>query len=178
MIPELQQRIVACYKINYLIIICIKGNWVPENLGPPRLSYQNDSRSGWGWGIHVTPWLIHVNVWQKPLQYCKVISLQLIKINGRKKKTILLSSVLYIEFMHKISLGKKEDFLWKMYLTEFLSLMIVPAVSSFLNILMNALGSNILSSPEFHWLQNIAICLCDTSCWIVLLLKKNIWIDF
>ena len=40
-------------------------------------------RGGWdggsGWGIHVYPWLIHVNVWQKPLQYCKVISLQLIK---------------------------------------------------------------------------------------------------
>ena len=30
--------------------------------------------------------LIHVNVWQKPLQYCKVISLQLIKINGKKRK--------------------------------------------------------------------------------------------
>ena len=29
--------------------------------------------------IHVNPWLIHVNVWQKPLQYCEVISLQLIK---------------------------------------------------------------------------------------------------
>ena len=26
-----------------------------------------------------------VNVWQKPLQYCKVISLQLIKINEKKK---------------------------------------------------------------------------------------------
>ena len=41
---------------------------------------------GSGWGIHVNPWLIHVNVWQKPLQYCKVISLQLIKINGKKRK--------------------------------------------------------------------------------------------
>ena len=30
-----------------------------------------------GWGTHVHTWLIHVNVWQKPLQYCKVISLQL-----------------------------------------------------------------------------------------------------
>ena len=39
-----------------------------------------------GWGIHVNPWLIHVNVWQKPLQYCKVTSLQLIKINEKKKK--------------------------------------------------------------------------------------------
>ena len=40
---------------------------------------------GSGWGTHVSPWLIHVNVWQKPLQYCKVISLQLIKINEKKK---------------------------------------------------------------------------------------------
>ena len=38
---------------------------------------------GSGWGTHVNPWLIHV--WQKPLQYCKVISLQLIKINEKKK---------------------------------------------------------------------------------------------
>ena len=43
---------------------------------------------GSGWGTHVNPWLIHVNVWQKPLQYCKVISLQLIKINGKKKKNL------------------------------------------------------------------------------------------
>ena len=28
-------------------------------------------------GTYVHPWLIHVNVWQKPPQYCKVISLQL-----------------------------------------------------------------------------------------------------
>ena len=41
---------------------------------------------GSGWGTHVNPGLIHVNVWQKPLQYCKVISLQLIKINGGKKR--------------------------------------------------------------------------------------------
>ena len=38
-----------------------------------------------GWGTHVNPWLIHVSVWQKLLQYCKVISLQLIKINEKKK---------------------------------------------------------------------------------------------
>ena len=28
-------------------------------------------------GTHMHPWLIHVNVRQKPPQYCKVISLQL-----------------------------------------------------------------------------------------------------
>ena len=26
-----------------------------------------------GWGTHVHPWLIHVNVWQKPPQYCKFL---------------------------------------------------------------------------------------------------------
>ena len=39
---------------------------------------------GLGWGIHVTPWLIHVNIWQNPLQCCEVISLQLIEINEKK----------------------------------------------------------------------------------------------
>ena len=45
---------------------------------------------GSGWGTHVNPRLIHVNVWQKPLQYCKVISFQLIKINGKKNKLAVL----------------------------------------------------------------------------------------
>ena len=51
-----------------------------------------------GWGIHVTPWLIHVNVWQKPLQSCKVISLQLIKINGKKKESSPTSQFKSINF--------------------------------------------------------------------------------
>ena len=45
---------------------------------------------GLGWGMHVNPWLIHVNVWQNPLQYCKVISLQLIKINEKKRICAIL----------------------------------------------------------------------------------------
>ena len=36
------------------------------------------SRRGVQMGTHVHPWLFHVNAWQKPLQYCKLISLQLI----------------------------------------------------------------------------------------------------
>jgi len=32
---------------------------------------------GLGWGTHIHLWLIHVNVWQNPPQYCKAISLQL-----------------------------------------------------------------------------------------------------
>ena len=38
---------------------------------------EGGTRGGSGSGTHVHPWLIHVDVWQKPLQYCKVISLQL-----------------------------------------------------------------------------------------------------
>ena len=29
------------------------------------------------WGTRVHLWQMHVDVWQKPIQYCKVISLQL-----------------------------------------------------------------------------------------------------
>ena len=52
-------------------------------LGRPRgMEWGGRRVGGSGWGAHVDPWLIHVNVWQKLLQYCKVISLQLIKIKG------------------------------------------------------------------------------------------------
>ena len=58
-------------------------------LGRPRgMGWRGRWEGGSGWGTHVNPWLIHVNVWQKPLQYCKVVSLQLIKINGKNKKVI------------------------------------------------------------------------------------------
>ena len=53
-----------------------------------------DVGGGSGWGTHANPCLIHVNVWQKPLQYCKVISLQLIKINGKKQKNKTILQVL------------------------------------------------------------------------------------
>ena len=55
-------------------------------LGRPRgIGWRRRWEGGSGWGIHVNPWLIHVSVWQKLLQYYKVISLQLIKINEKKK---------------------------------------------------------------------------------------------
>ena len=66
--------------------------WINETsaragtLGRPRgMGWSGWWVGGSGWGIHVNPWLIHVNVWQKPLQYCKEISLQLIKVNGKIK---------------------------------------------------------------------------------------------
>ena len=57
----------------------------PGALGRPRgIGWRGRWEGGSGWGIHVYPWLIHVYLWQKPLQYCKVISLQLKK----KKKNL------------------------------------------------------------------------------------------
>ena len=59
----------------------------PGALGRPRgIRWRGRWEGGSGWGTHVTPWLIHVNVWPNPLQCCEVISLQLIKINEKKKK--------------------------------------------------------------------------------------------
>ena len=73
---------------------------------------------GSGWGTHVNPWLIHVNVWQKPLQYCKAISLQLIKIIGKKKinlpteeakkkkkESVILSSFSYVLFVFLLGIN-------------------------------------------------------------------------
>ena len=62
---------------------CMRQVLRPGALGRARgIRSRGRWEGGSGWGIHVNRWLIHVNVWQKPLQYCKVISLQLIqKIN-------------------------------------------------------------------------------------------------
>ena len=58
----------------------------PGALGRPRgIGWRGRWEGGSGWGIHVNPWLIRVNVWQKPLQYCGVIGLQLVEINGKNK---------------------------------------------------------------------------------------------
>ena len=44
-------------------------------------------------GTHVHPWLIHVNVWQKPPQYYKVISLQLKLISLKNKFHLFKSKI-------------------------------------------------------------------------------------
>ena len=50
-------------------------------------------------GTHVNSWLIHVNVWQKPLQYCKIISLPL----KFKKSCYYIFLVIY--YVNNIDLG-------------------------------------------------------------------------
>ena len=65
---------------------CMRQVLGPGALGRPRgMGWRGRWEGGSGWGTHVNPWLIHFNVWQNPLQYCKVISLQLIKKNKIKK---------------------------------------------------------------------------------------------
>ena len=65
---------------------CMKQVLRAGALGRPRgMGWGGRREGGSGWRTHVNPWLIHVNVWQKPLQCCKVISLQLIKINEKNK---------------------------------------------------------------------------------------------
>ena len=73
-------------------------DWCTGKTQRDRVEWEGES----GWGIHVNPWLIHVNVWQKPLQYSKVISLQLIKKMGKKRI---------------IAVKQTEDFHWITYIS-------------------------------------------------------------
>ena len=81
-------------------------------LGPGALGWSRGIRwrgrweGGSGWGIHVNPWLIHVNVWQKPLQYCKVISLQIIK----KKEFIIHNYLIKV-----VTWSKTKSFKFQLY---------------------------------------------------------------
>ena len=75
-------------------------------LGRPRgMGWRGRREGGSGWRTHVNPWLIHVNAWQKPLQYCKVISLQLIKINGKK----ILIAFLVTKNMKYLEINRTKD---------------------------------------------------------------------
>ena len=77
-----------CLKtLNSKLIPCMRQVLGPGALGRPRgIGWRGRWEVGSGWGTHVNPWLIHVNVWQNPLQCCEVISLQLIKKKKAEQK--------------------------------------------------------------------------------------------
>ena len=82
---------VTLKRVYYHIVRWITGPDSMHETGCSGLVHWDDP-GGWDWegggravldGEHMCAcgWLIHVNVWQKPLQYCKIISLQLKLIN-------------------------------------------------------------------------------------------------
>ena len=84
---------------------CMRQVLRAGTLGRPRgMGWGGSWEGGSGWGTHINPWLIHVNVWQKPLQYCKVISLQLIKINEKKKTMLPLILFLWLNLRLKLDI--------------------------------------------------------------------------
>ena len=48
-------------------------------------------------GTYVYLWLIHVDIWQKPTQFCKEIILQL-KINKFKKECTINAAIQFVHF--------------------------------------------------------------------------------
>ena len=73
----------------------------PGALVRPRgIGWSGRWEGGLGWGIHIYPWVIHVSVRQEPLQYCEVISLQLIKkkichiLYQRKKRSLIIDDII------------------------------------------------------------------------------------
>ena len=91
---------------------CMRQVLGPGALGRPRgIGWRGRWEGGLGWGIHVTPWLIHVNVWQNPLQCCEVISLQLIKINKKTKEkqfNLWLVNDPEIRMLVRLAFGEKK----------------------------------------------------------------------
>ena len=104
---------------------CMRQVLGPGTLGRLRgIGWRGSWEGGSGWGIHVNPWLIHFNVWQNPLQYCKVISLQLIKINEKiyiyiyLKHIILKNSIVIALSSRKVS--QFLNFQWTILRLDFL----------------------------------------------------------
>ena len=83
------------FRMDWLDLFAVQGTLKgllhpdpPSHLPPHPIPLGLPSAPAPSTCTRVNPWLIHVNVWQKPLQYCKVISLQLIKINEKKKSLL------------------------------------------------------------------------------------------
>ena len=123
-------------------------------LGRPRgMGWGGMWEGGSGWGTHVNPWLLHVNVWQEPLQYCKVISLQLIKINGKKKEKMGFLEVVVVQLPSHVWFPETS---WTAALQASLSLTISRSLPKFMSIALVVPSSHLIpwhSSPSSPLLE-------------------------
>ena len=101
---------------------------------------------------HQFPWLIHVNVWQKPLQYCKVISLQLNKIKNKNKS--ISSSVLNL--LYGPALTSIHDY-WKNHSFDYMGLCISKVMSLLFNMMSRLVITFLPRSKSFllSWPQSL-----------------------
>ena len=125
---------------------CMRQVLRAGTLGRPRgMGWGGRWEGGSGWGTHVNSWLIHVNVWQKPLQYCKVTSLQLIKINANKTKQNMKPGRVW-SVLREQKGGKRQGCLVGMPLAWWTSLREGRSKFSCLNILLQV--EKLLGSQE------------------------------
>ena len=83
---SIETSILSRVKLSPAQVGCMRQVLRAGARGRPRgMGWRGRREGGLEWRTHVNPWLIHVNVWQKPLQYCKVISLQLIEVNEKER---------------------------------------------------------------------------------------------
>ena len=73
---------------------CMRQVLGPGAPGRPRgIGWRGRWEEGPGWGIHVNPWLINFNVWQKPQQCCNYPPTNKNKWKKRKEKLAITASV-------------------------------------------------------------------------------------
>ena len=66
------------YLVKWHAMLALRRAPKAGALGQPRgMRWEGRWEGNSGWGTHVYLWPIHVDVWQKPPQYCKVNTLQL-----------------------------------------------------------------------------------------------------
>ena len=107
--------------------------------------FKKSLSGGSGRGIHVTPWLIYVNVWQNPQKCCEVISLQLIKIN-EKKIPLWKGTYVYLRLIH-VDVWQKT--------TKFCEAIIILQLKNKLTLKIPLLYWPIMENNQIH------ICSCS-----------------
>ena len=150
----LPHDVTFCFSIHLkrITVGCMRQVLRASSLGRPRgMGWRGKWEGGSGWGTHINPWLIHFNVWQKPLRYSKVISLQLIKINEKKRITIVICEIYaFCFFCSPI----EEDLKKQRWTLSFniIKILIFQVVNEFNGILIKILTSFMVDRCRKIWL--------------------------